>query len=121
MKVDVSDLIGIPYKEHGRDNAGYDCYGLTIEVVRRYGKTLPDVVYSAEHDISLSDENTPLLPLRKIDEVEEGCLIEMRYRGELHIGVYIGNKRFIHATRGQGVRLSRLGNIPAHAYWRLKG
>lgn len=121
MRVDVSDLIGVPYKEHGRDKTGLDCYGLAIEVLRRYGKTLPDVVYDRDHDYELSNENAPLLPLVKIDEAEEGCLIEMRYRGELHIGVYIGNHRFIHATRGQGVRLSHLGIIPVHAYWRVKG
>lgn len=120
MKIDVADLIGIEYKEHGRDARGYDCYGLVIEVLRRAGKTLPDIFYDPSHDYSISDINAPLLPLEKIDSAEEFCIIEMRYLNELHIGVYLENNIFIHSTRGQGVRLSRLGIIPVHCFWRVK-
>ena len=41
----VKDLIGIPYKDHGRDFSGMDCYGIAIEVLKRFGKNLPDVFY----------------------------------------------------------------------------
>ena len=43
--IDVSDLIGVPFVEFGRDKEnGLDCYGLAIEVEKRLGKDLKDVV-----------------------------------------------------------------------------
>lgn len=47
MLVSYRDLIGVPYKVHGRSiEDGLDCYGLAIEVLRRNGIRLDDVIYS---------------------------------------------------------------------------
>ena len=47
--IDVSDLIGVPFVNHGRDiHDGLDCYGLVMEVFRRYGKHIPE--YNADWD-----------------------------------------------------------------------
>ena len=32
MLLDIDDLLGVPYKVHGRGPDSYDCYGLVIEV-----------------------------------------------------------------------------------------
>lgn len=105
---DISDLIGIPYREHGRDSRGYDCYGLAIEVERRLGKTLLDAVYDNTHDERFKDMNCPTLNIKPTDKIELGTLIEMTLKGELHIGVCLDRDRFIHATVNQGVRISSL-------------
>lgn len=104
------DLIGIPYKFNGRDKTGLDCYGLAIEVEKRYGKNLHDVVYD-NHNIELSEKNTPLLNLRKTDFIKAGTLLEIHFNNELHIGVAINSKEFIHATYNHGVKIS-----PINAY-----
>ena len=45
--IDVSDLVGVPFKVHGRSKEeGFDCYGLAMGVERRAGKNLPDAFYS---------------------------------------------------------------------------
>lgn len=105
--INVSDLIGIPYKENGRTLEGLDCYGLAIEVEKRYGKNLRDAVYE-NHNEELSQIWEPLLNIKKTDILTEGCLIEIHIKGTLHIGVAIGNGLMIHATINQGVRISRL-------------
>lgn len=105
--INVSDLIGIPYKENGRDLTGLDCYGLAIEVEKRYGKTLQDVVYE-NHDKALSSKYAPTLNIRKTDFIKEGCLVEIHIKDTLHIGVALGNGLMIHATINQGVRISRI-------------
>ena len=110
--LDIIDLIGIPYKENGRTKeSGFDCYGLAIEVEKRLGKQLIDVQYE-NHDIELSSEYAPLLNVKKCNSIYQGVILEMHVKNELHIGVAINNKQFIHATRNQGVRISLISSYP---------
>lgn len=107
----IDDLIGVPYKEHGRTKEdGFDCYGLIIEISKRLNKPLPDVFYE-NHNLELADENAPLLPIQETSEIKEGVLLEMEIDGELHIGFAINSKEMIHATK-RGVRINRIGTFP---------
>lgn len=117
--LDLSDLIGLPYIENGRGPDGYDCYGLAIEVEKRYGKHLIDVVYE-NHDIALSDEFSPMLNIKKCDSIYGGVLLEFHIRGELHIGVAINRDEFIHATTNQGVKISPISAYKIHASYEVK-
>ena len=110
MTININDLIGIPYKDHGRDLNGMDCYGLAIEVLRRYGYRLNDVSYE-NHDLELSAENIPTLNVTPIDEPREGALLEMQFNNALHVGVCINKREFIHMTR-TGCRINQIGVIP---------
>lgn len=106
--LDVKDLIGIPYKEHGRNKKeGFDCYGLAIEIYKRMGKHLDDVIYE-DHDLELCKTYKPLLKLKAIDQVKEGVLLEIALKGELHIGVCLDSRSFIHSTIDMGVRISQI-------------
>lgn len=107
MNIELNDLIGIPYKDHGRDASGYDCYGLAIEVARRYGYKLNDVIYE-DHNIELSAENIPTLNVTRIDTPRAGALLEMQNKNELHIGVCINSREFIHMTK-YGCRINQIG------------
>lgn len=110
MTICFDDLIGIPYKEHGRSTEeGFDCYGLVIEVLRRNGKHLNDVWYE-NHALTLADENIPLLNIYPVEIMEPGTLLEMEYMGNLHIGIAVNSKEFLHATK-KGVRINRIGCI----------
>lgn len=117
--LDYSDLIGVPYLTNGRTKEeGFDCYGLAIEVEKRFGKTLIDVVYQ-DHNIRLSDEFAPLLNIKKTDSIIGGTLLEIHIGEELHIGVAINKRDFIHATTNQGVRISPIGAYKIHAKYEV--
>ena len=101
MEVDVSDLIGMKYKPHGRGDSGYDCYGLTLEVERRFGNNLPDFEYEGtdglidnEYVSAVSNGN-----VKKIDTFVPGAIILLQnVQGmKTHIGVYVGDGMFIHS------------------------
>lgn len=101
-----TDLIGVPYKDNGRTKEeGFDCYGLAIEVEKRLGNNLDDVIYS-DHRIEHLQENLPTLNVEPTDKIELGTIIQMTFFGEIHIGVAINDRMFIHATYNQGVRIS---------------
>lgn len=108
--IDVSDLIGVPFVEFGRDaRTGLDCYGLAIEVCRRAGKELRDVVLE-KFDRGKVRRTLPSLNLRRIGAVRECAVLEFygRRDGRLHVGVALDGGTFVHATEAQGVRISSL-------------
>lgn len=105
----LKDLIGIPWKDNGRALDGFDCYGLAIEIEKRLGKNLKDVIYN-NHSEELENINVPTLNVEKTEKIEIGNIISMTIKSELHIGVIISDKEFIHATRNQGVRISLISN-----------
>ena len=109
--MDYSDLIGTRFKIHGRSKEeGFDCYGLAIEVLRRNGIKMVDVFYDTlDNRKEVHDIIHNIIPNQKIDKAEENCIIEIDVRGEpLHIGVYIGNGKFIHTTSRKNVVIEPL-------------
>ena len=107
--VDVSDLLGKPYSPHGRGPDSFDCYGLVIEVEKRYGIDLPDFDYQSYseqfitgHFSTLQASNHAL----KIDVLVEGAVVlfENMQGFKTHIGVYIGNNQIVHCNK-KGVRI----------------
>jgi probable lipoprotein NlpC len=110
--INIKGLVGIPYKDHGRDASGMDCYGLVIEVLRRQGINIPDVFYSDTNNetnkkiLKVLEEGIPNMELQK---PEEGAVIEMLVFGEpSHVGVCLGDGTFIHALKKVGVAIEPL-------------
>ena len=110
--IPVKDLVGVPYKDHGRGMGGMDCYGLAIEVLRRAGIILPDVIYpdteiETNKIVMQTLENG--IPNTKLDRPEEGAIVEILVMGQpSHVGVCLGNGLFIHALKKIGVVIEPL-------------
>lgn len=108
----LADLIGVPYKDNGRDLAGLDCYGLAIIAVYLISKKrLRDIVYN-NHNAELSDKFAPTLNIKKTSTPAPSNIIEMTFNNEIHIGVIINEREYIHATRNQGARISLIKCAP---------
>jgi len=97
-------FIGVPYRWGGENTEGFDCSGLTMVCYRLNGLNLPRnsrSQYTSGHWVAKKD----LLP---------GDLVFFATRGGkrvTHVGMYIGDDRFIHAPRtGQKVRIEKLSN-----------
>lgn len=105
----IDDLIGIPYKDNGRDLNGIDCYGLVLLIAERNGIKIPDLQYT-NCDLNLSDEYVPTLPVKETNLLEENTILEMECKGSLHLGIAINKKEFIHATKN-GVRINKIGAL----------
>jgi len=114
---DISDLIGLPYKPHGRDENGIDCFGLIWLIALRMGKYIPDVPYKGFNPslMNLAEE----MKVSKIDTCEIGCVIEMLKEGRLHLGFAIDKERMIHSTMNEGVIVEDIGAYPIMGYWKF--
>ena len=110
--ITVRDLVGVPYKDHGRDKKGMDCYGLVIEVLRRKGVSVPDAFYqdtAIETNKSVLQILENAIPNTKLEKPEEGAVVEILVMGQpSHAGVCLGGGAFIHALKKIGVVIEPL-------------
>jgi cell wall-associated NlpC family hydrolase len=89
--------VGAPYARGGSSPAGFDCSGFVMFVYGRHGVALP---HSAEAQYRLGS------PVRR-DRLQPGDLVFFDRLG--HSGIYIGDARFVHATKpGDVVKVSRI-------------
>lgn len=103
---DLSKYIHIPYKSHGRDFDGCDCYGLVRLVLKEeFGKELPDFwdYTSAEDGTSVQEiilEGTPLVNAERKEKPEIGDIVLFTFRGYTsHMGLYVGNNMILHVIK----------------------
>ena len=102
-------LIGVPYKYGGNSpDTGFDCSGFVGHVFKRsMGISLPR---SAQR---ISQQGQPV----KLTQLREGDLVfyDTNNQSFSHVGIFLGNDRFIHAPSGGGsVRIENM-NLD---YWR---
>lgn len=107
------DLLGLPFADGGRGPETYDCWGLVREVYRRHGVILPDYPISAMDAVRIGRQMAEDKP--QWEEVSppypNPCLVVIRLScgsWANHVGVHIGDGRFIHAYRTTGVVIDRL-------------
>lgn len=99
----VDDWIGVPYKYGGTTKTGADCSGFT--------NTLYLNVYQKQIARSTSEiEKTCKTVSEK--QVAEGDLVFFDIAGKKssHVGVYLHNGRFVHASTSKGVIISEVSN-----------
>lgn len=105
MVVFALGLLDTGYRFGGRNpEAGLDCSGMVSYIVEQIsGRKLP------HNAAQIADRTRPI----DIDELAPGDLIffnTMRRRHS-HMGIYIGDGRFVHAPSSRGVvRIERLNN-----------
>jgi len=94
--------MGIRYKWGGTSRNGFDCSGFTTYVFAKHGINLPRTA-NAQSNVGRVVQRGALQP---------GDLVFFKtstYARVTHVGIYIGNDQFIHASSGGGsVRINSL-------------
>lgn len=102
----AKQYIGVPYVWAGTSPAGFDCSGLVYYVFKQHSITLNRTAKAQyQHGTYVSKGN-----------LKAGDLVffENTYTtGISHVGIYIGDGQFIHASSSKGVMISNLSNT----YW----
>ena len=105
----VYDWIGTPYRFGGSSRNGIDCSAFT--------KELYSDVFNLDIRRSSRDIFSMVSPVTK-DELKEGDLVffKIHSRRISHIGIYLGNNRFAHAS-SKGVAISSLDDAYYNRYF----
>ena len=109
----ANTFIGVPYLWGGSSvKKGFDCSGLAMTVYKLNGLNLPRT----------SVQQYRMGAYVKLNDLSKGNLVffDTAGRGKVsHVGIYIGDGKFIHAPRkGKTVRISLLSNkYYKRRYW----
>ena len=104
---------GTPYRYGGQSRDGVDCSSFVRQTV--------DTVESYELPRTTVEQARVGMSIPRKD-LEAGDLVFFK-TGALshHVGIYLGQGRFMHASSSQGVTISRLDNVYwRHHYWQSR-
>ncbi len=109
----VNEWMGTPYRYSGDSKNGIDCSGLVCEM---YKSAYQKILTGSAKDIY---EKTD--PVKK-EDLKEGDLVFFKIKkGRIsHVGIYLGSKKFAHASTQRGVIISDLDE-PYYKKYYYKG
>lgn len=105
----IREWMGTPYRFGGNTKKGIDCSRL----VNRAYESVYNFFLDGKNSLNIyKDLAEPV----SSDELKEGDLVffKTRRRSVSHIGIYLGNNKFVHSSRSKGVTISDLDE----PYWK---
>lgn len=97
--------VGAPYVRGGASLAGFDCSGLVMHVFARVGVSVP-------HNAAQQYRYGTPVPRERL---EPGDLVF--FNRLQHNGIYLGEGRFIHASKSGGVKIVKLEDDWFRSRW----
>lgn len=103
-----ADWKGVKYRLGGTTKSGIDCSAFVQVTFReQFGLNLPRTTDA------LRNTGQPI----KQNQLKTGDLVHFQInRRTRHVGIYVGNNQFVHASSSKGVMISNLGD----SYWKKR-
>jgi lipoprotein Spr len=110
----IDDWYGVPYKYGGKNRNGIDCSNFT------------STLYKSIYNKTLSGSSSSIFNQCKVvsrKDLKEGDLVFFKIeKNEIsHIGVYLQNNKFVHATTKKGVMIDDLDEAYYKKYFYKAG
>ena len=126
MENTCAALVGVPFKDGGRGpSEGFGCWGLVSFVYALRGQPLEDYAIGATETerIDAAIEVNSAVQWEKVRAGAEEYLDVLTFRLDnnapqyvTHVGVFMGDGRFLHSLQKTGVVLSRVSD----PFWRAR-
>ena len=107
--------IGLPFRDHGRDRAGLDCWGLVrLGLSEQFGHMLPSLAADYPHSRAVETidkvirREIPLWNDIAAGAEKAGDVIVLRLGGKpLHVGTVLGDRHMLHIETGINSAIER--------------
>lgn len=112
LYIEAAGWIGVPYRGGGETKRGTDCSGLTCQIYKKvYNTKLPrNTTGQKAESNSVSRRN-----------LREGDLVFFTSRNSgrkvAHVGIYLKDNKFVHASTSRGVIVSHLDEKYYRTHW----
>ena len=110
----IDSWIGVPHRSGGMDKKGVDCSGFTSILEKEiYSRSVPRTSRSMAEIVKRKYE----------EDLKEGDLVFFDFQGQKfsHVGVYLHNNKFVHASTSKGVIISDLKDPWYYKYFSRAG
>lgn len=110
----IDSWLGVPHRQGGMDKNGVDCSGFTTLLEHEiYDRSLPRTASLMAGVVKRKFE----------EELKEGDLVFFDFDGQKfsHVGVYLLNNKFVHASSSKGVIISNLKDPWYYKYFSRAG
>ena len=110
----IEQWTGTPYKFGGQNKDGIDCSGLTQLLQQEvYGIKVP----------RMTSQQIGVIKRKYEEDLKEGDLVFFDFDGKQfsHVGVYLQNGWFVHASTRKGVMVARLHDNGIYKYFSRGG
>ncbi|MEO0288937.1 MAG: C40 family peptidase [candidate division WOR-3 bacterium] len=91
---DAKKYLGVKYKYGGNDPSGFDCSGFVQYIYKKNGIIIPRTVSEME------------VAGKRVKDPKIGDIVT--FNDPLHVGILIGNNKFIHASNLKGITIDKL-------------
>lgn len=100
----LDQYIGLPFKDHGRDRDGVDCWGLVrLVLMEQYDIHLGDYVYRDTRDqVAIPAAfSTGAVGWQQVEHGQAGDVVLMRVGGRpMHVGLVVEAGLMLHVESG---------------------
>ncbi|MEO5911916.1 MAG: NlpC/P60 family protein [Pelobium sp.] len=110
----IEDWEGTKYQFGGLDKRGIDCSGLVYLCYKEvYDKQIP----------RMTSQQVQIIKRKYENQLSEGDLVFFDYDGKAfsHVGVYLQNGYYVHASSSKGVIISRIQDPYTYKYFSRGG
>lgn len=110
LRREIQSWLGTPYRYGGNNSKGTDCSGFVQAVYQKvYGISLP----RTSRDMYARSKKVKAANLREGDLV----FFDESGKGVSHVGIYLGEGQYVHASSSKGVVLTPLNSAWSRQKW----